>query len=94
MPKTCKSPVDVDVVAVGHGKTDNKLHYAQLKTKPMMDCKNMVPTIDFLTFYVCTRAMDDIYKSVCKGNSGGPVVTMSDDTMIAVADFLISGKMY
>lgn len=93
MPKSCEYPIDVDIMAISHGKVSSKLNYAQLTTKSVSVCDKMFPVIDYLDLYMCSRAKDESYRSVCKGNSGGPVVTMSDNTLMAVADFLVSGKL-
>lgn len=99
LPKRCKSPVGLDVVAIGHGKTNNhgdvsmQLNYAQLKTLPLEDCSNRFRIFDYFDSFVCAKAENNGYQSVCSGDSGGPLVSLSDNTLIGVADFVVISKM-
>lgn len=98
LPKSCKSPVGVNVVAVGHGKTSNKgdvsmhLNYAQLKTIPLEDCSHLFPIVDYYDSFICAQSENYGYQSVCNGDSGGPLVSLADNTLIGVADFVVIRK--
>lgn len=98
LPKRCKSPVGLDVVAVGHGKTsDNggvslQLNYIQLKTVPLKQCSTLFPIFSFYDTYVCAQSENYGYQSVCNGDSGGPLISLKDNTLIGVADFVVIGE--
>lgn len=98
LPKSCKSPVGVNVVAVGHGKTSNEgdvslqLNYAQLKTIPLKDCSHLFSIFNYYDSFICAQSENYGYQSVCNGDSGGPLVSLEDNTLIGVADFVVIGK--
>lgn len=91
--------IDEDVIAIGHGKTANhadvsiQLNYVQLKTMDLDDCKYVFPIFKYFDSFVCAQSDSYGYQSVCSGDSGGPLVTMSDTTLIGVADFVTNSKM-
>lgn len=77
LPKTCKSPVDVDVVAIGHGKTGDaegismRLKYAELKTMPLEDCTDVFSIFNYFHTYVCAKAEYNgkTRPSICNGKN-------------------------
>lgn len=99
LPKNCELPIDVDVIAIGHGKTSNdagvsmQLNYAQLRTIPLEECSNIYPIFNYFDSFICAQSAQYGYQSVCSGDSGGPLVTMEDNTLIGVADFVVIRKM-
>lgn len=75
MPTTCKSPIDVDVIAIGHGKTGNagsvsmQLKYTQLKTVALKDCSDVFPIFNYFDTYVCAKDANEGLKSICNGKN-------------------------
>lgn len=93
LPKNCKKPEIVDVVAVGHGYTSNEsdvsdqLNFVHLRTTPLSECKKAFPVIGDRKIFVCAKSAESDKKSICNGDSGGPLVLASDRTQIALASF-------
>lgn len=97
-PTNCFTQTDVDVIAVGHGKTsDNseismRLKYAHLKTIPLTDCARLYPDKIISGSYICAKSSSNGYQSVCGGDSGGPLVTKSNKQLIGISAFVTKSK--
>lgn len=93
LPRTCESPETVDVVTMGNGVVSNsrkipskKLLFANMKTLSMQDCRKTYRFLTFRKSVIC--ANNHVEKqSVCKGDSGSPLIKTSDGIMIGVAVF-------
>lgn len=75
LPKICESIENIEVVAMGNGKTENnavdisyQLQYAILKTIPAEICKRNFPILFWRKTVVCGKSPSG--QSVCYGDSG------------------------
>lgn len=99
LPKTCDEPKNADVVAVGHGKTSDdsdvslQLNYALLTTLPSNLCRKVFPILSGRKSVICAISTEKDFQSVCGGDSGGPLITLSEPTLIGVSDFVRMGKI-
>lgn len=79
IPLACSSTKNMDVIAIGNGKTgDNRgiasiLQYTELKTISTLSCLKTFPFLIFRRSVVCAKGVEK--KSTCQGDSGGPLVT-------------------
>lgn len=103
LPNSCNSSVDdLDVIAIGHGRTSNNggismpLNYVQMKTIPLKNCSFSFPVFKDHDSFVCVNGDNENgnYQSICTGDSGGPLITKSDETLIGVANFISISKFY
>lgn len=98
LPAICAEPAIDDVVVVGHGKTsDNgkvsmQLNYAHLTTIPLNVCEKVFPIVSGRKSVICAMRTEPGYQSVCNGDSGGPMVRLSDRTLIGISCFVRLGK--
>lgn len=96
----CRAQSNVDVIAIGHGKTSDKsdvsahLKYTHLKLIPLKDCEQLYPDKISSGSYICARSSVDDYQSVCGGDSGGPLLTKFDHTLIGIASFVTRCKIH
>lgn len=101
LPNSCDSTVGLDVIAIGHGRTSNNggismpLNYVQLKAIPLKNCSFSFPVMNDHDSFICVNGenKDDSYQSICIGDSGGPLITKSDNTLIGVANFISISKL-
>lgn len=100
IPTNCFASTNVDVIAIGHGKTSDasdvsaNLKYAHLKIIPFEDCGKLYPDTAFFGSYICAKSAVNDYQSVCGGDSGGPLITNSDYTLVGIAAFITKCKTY
>lgn len=98
-PTNCYIQTDVDVIAVGHGKTSDKsdvsiqLKYAHLKLIPLRVCARLYPDKIVSNSYICAKSSSNDYQSVCGGDSGGPLITKSDKKLIGISAFITISKI-
>lgn len=97
MPNKCDSTENIEVIAIGHGGTENnstfssQLNFAALKTLPAKECRKALPVILFRKSVIC--ASNDMRKqSIFDGDSGGPLVRASDGILIGISSFLQASK--
>lgn len=97
MPNRCDSTENIEVIAIGHGGTENsstfssQLNFAALKTLPAKECRKALPVILFRKSVIC--ASNDMRKqSIFDGDSGGPLVRASDGILIGISSFLQASK--
>lgn len=83
---------DKDVIAIGNGITKDSdltmppiLQYTQLKTMSRLSCLKSFPFLIFRGSVVCVKGEER--RSVCSGDSGGPLIT-PDNTLIGLANFV------
>lgn len=98
LPDNCEAPEIVDVVAIGHGATsDNsdlspQLLLANLQTLPQTVCHTEIPFVFEGNSVICA-ANKQLNESICSGDSGGPLLTHSDSTLVGVISFGKEGKI-
>lgn len=98
-PSNCFTQSDVDVIAVGHGKTSDKsdvslhLKYAHLRVIPLKDCARLYPDKIVSGSYICAKSSSNDYQSVCGGDSGGPLIRKSDKKLIGISAFITISKI-
>lgn len=98
-PTNCYVQTDIDVIAVGHGKINDKsdvslqLKYAHLKLIPLRDCARLYPDKIVSGSYICAKSSSNDYQSVCGGDSGGPLITKSDKKLIGISAFITISKI-
>lgn len=98
LPKVCKSTEGIDSLVMGNGATSNsnslldpELSFAFLTTISPSECEKTFPGISFLKSIICAQnAVNG--QSICKGDSGGPLITRSDGILIGVSSFVHKGK--
>lgn len=101
LPNSCDSTVGLDVIAIGHGRTSNNggismpLNYVPMKSIPLQNCSFSFPVMKDHDSFVCVNGenKDDTTQSICVGDSGGPLITKSDNTLIGVANFISISKL-
>lgn len=92
-PSICNSSMDnVESIVMGHGvaskesdKLASILQYAELKIIPRWSCIKNYPFTLFRHSVIC--AVSELKQSACKGDSGSPLVRLSDNTLIGVTSF-------
>lgn len=95
----CYLQTDIDVIAVGHGKTSDKsdvsiqLKYANLRLIPLKDCARLYPDKIVSDLYICAKSSSNDYQSTCGGDSGGPLITKSDKKLIGISAFITISKI-
>lgn len=98
LPEDCVEPTIADVVVAGHGRTSDasdvslQLNYAHLTTIPLNLCRRVFPIISNRKSVICAMSTEPGLQSVCSGDSGGPMVTLSNPTLIGVSCFVRKGK--
>lgn len=88
----CTSNNDVDVIAIGNGIMDSKikelapiLQYVHLKTVSLTTCVPYFPIIAFRKTVICSKG--DGKRSICNGDSGGPLIEATSRNLIGVSSF-------
>lgn len=98
LPNDCQIPRNIDVIAVGHGaisdhsEISTQLNYVLLKTTPQAFCRKVFPIISDRKSIICAMNSERP-QSVCKADSGGPLVIQSSHTLVGVACFVVQGKL-
>lgn len=97
MPNECKSTENIDVLTMGNGATSDstslstKLNFAFLKTISPSECHSTFPISSKRKTIICAQnTIND--QSICRGDSGAPLVTRSDGILIGVSSFVHKGK--
>lgn len=99
-PTNCDAQSNGDAIAIGHGKTSDgsdvsmQLKYTHLKLIPLKDCGQLYPDKISSGSYICARSSVGDYKSVCGGDSGGPLISKLDNTLIGIASFITICKIH
>lgn len=97
MPTTCDSSEIVKAVVMGHGGTDEKsnfslrLKFAILETIPMSACRREFPFNIFRKSAICAKNEKE-NQLVWHGDKGGPLVRVSDGTLIGISSFWRQSK--
>lgn len=85
----CSSSSGLDVTVIGNGKMHNKdkdianiLQYTQEKTVSILRCAVISPILIFRTTLLCVKGEEK--RSVCNGDSGGPMIVTNDNKLIGV----------
>lgn len=102
LPSSCDETVGLDVIAIGHGRTSNAggismpLNYVQMKSIPLKNCSFSFPVFEEHDTFVCVNGENagDTRQSICTGDSGGPLITVANNTLIGVANFLSISKLH
>lgn len=88
----CSSSSGADVVAIGNGLTRDTdktlpdiLQYAELKTISALRCKWEFPFLLFRKSVICSKGEEK--RSVCHGDSGGPLATADGSALIGLTSF-------
>lgn len=98
LPKTCETNENIEVIAMGNGATSNtgivspQLQFAVLKTLPMKTCRKKFSFLFWRKSVICAIDKEN-GQSVCMGDSGGPLLRVSDRTLIGISSFITSGKL-
>lgn len=96
MPTTCYVHDNTDTIAIGHGATSKQsglseqLNYALFKTMPAKACRRQFPFLLNHNSVLCVHS--ELFQSIYKGDSGGPLITTANSTLIGVSSFGKIGK--
>lgn len=99
LPTNCYASTSVEVIAVGNGKTSDKsdislqLKYAHLEIIPFKDCGQLYPDTLAFGLYICATSAANDLQSVCGGDSGGPLITSSDNTLVGITAFITKSEI-
>lgn len=93
IPFTCSlAPGGTDAIAIGNGFTNDSdkkvppiLQYTELKTMSRFSCVLKWPSLILRQSVVCAKGEE--HRSVCNGDSGGPLIAASNKSLIGVASF-------
>lgn len=87
-----QSEIGLDVIAIGNGMTkdsDTKLpdilQYTELQTISTLSCMKTFPFLLFRRSVVCVEGQEQ--RSACHGDSGGPLITRSTNTLLGLTSF-------
>ncbi|XP_055323342.1 transmembrane protease serine 9-like [Sitodiplosis mosellana] len=90
---TCKIPEKTESIAIGNGAINDKsglspqLQYAILKTAPLKVCRKVYPLLFWRKSVIC--ASNGLQQqSICRGDSGGPLISRSNHTLIGLSSFV------
>lgn len=87
--KKIKSVLNIDVTSMGHGLSNNNstisptLKFAYLK---IVSCRETYPPLASIDSIFCAQAALS-KQATCRGDSGGPVVSRKDGTVIGLVAF-------
>lgn len=92
IPFACASaPSDTNAIAIGNGFTNDSdrkvppiLQYTELKTISKLSCLFTWPSLILRQGVVCAKGEE--HRSVCNGDSGGPLIT-TNNSLIGLASF-------
>lgn len=95
LPADCRSNENVDSVVMGFGRRGTEappsmlLNHALMRTLSMTECRHTFPfPIMFRKSVVCAHSFNKQRRSsVCKGDSGSPLVRQLDNTLIGIVSF-------
>lgn len=97
LPNECKSTENIDALTMGNGATSesisisSKLNFAFLKTLSPSACHSTFPILSKRKSIICAQnTIND--QSICRGDSGSPLVTRSDGILIGVSSFVHKGN--
>lgn len=97
LPTTCYSPENVDAIVMGNGVTQynrgisSQLFFAFLKTLPLNVCRQYMPFIQSRRTIICAHNIQN-GQSICKGDSGAPLLRHFDGTLLGISCFSTSKK--
>lgn len=97
LPNTCKAQENIEVVAIGNGATSDdssvspSLQYTILKTDPLKVCRKVYPILFWRKSVFCA-SHELKEQSICRGDSGGPLINQSDNTLIGLSCFVRMGN--
>lgn len=99
LPTTCNAPELAEGIAVGNGAIGDysgiskQLHYAILTTDPMKVCRKVYPFLYWRKSVIC--ASNGLQQqSICRGDSGGPLISRQNRTLIGVSCFVQNGNIH
>lgn len=98
LPTTCNEPQNIETIAVGNGAISDKtkispqLNFAILKTETVKVCRNVYPTNFWRKSVICA-SNQLLNQSICRGDSGGPLIDIFNNTLIGVACFVRLGNI-
>lgn len=91
---TDKAPEYVDAIVLGNGGCSSpsaQLQFAALTTYSFTFCQKMFShVIQWSDAYICAYGR----QSTCKGDSGGPLITRADNTLIGILSFGAKGNFH
>lgn len=91
MPTACEAPQHGAAIAMGYGGWTPQLQYAVMDIRPSDIYCNIYQSIKWDDSLIC--AFDFIsQQSTCYGDSGSPLITLSDNTLIGILNFGPVGK--
>lgn len=91
MPTACNAPQHGTAIVMGYGGSTSWLQYAVLHIRQYDIYCNVYKGIEWDDSRIC--AFDHIsHQSTCHGDSGSPLVTLSDNTLVGILNFGPSGK--
>lgn len=88
----CKFEDGEDVIAIGNGyqtrggKLADYLQFAPLITTTNYHCNLVFPFLNYRKTNFCAHSTD--MRSVCHGDSGGPLIRDLDDALVGIASFI------
>lgn len=100
LPTKCTSPATKDVIVIGNGATGNlrppskEINFAVMKTISLKKCRQgstSLSTIFFRKGIFCAQNGHKL-QALCKGDSGGPLISRMNNTLIGVASLGHEGK--
>lgn len=102
LPTTCEIAENMSVTAMGNGitgidgKISRKLQFTQLKTIPMISCRQRFKIILLRKSVICVKDLDNegttSASAVWLGDSGSPLVT-DDGTLVGLTSFGQPGRL-
>lgn len=101
LPTECMPPATSDVIAVGkgakgnHGPISQEINFAAMKIISLNKCRSEstgLPTIFFRRGIFCARNNHNL-QNLCEGDSGGPLISRIENTLIGVASFGHPGNL-
>lgn len=83
---------NVNVIAIGNGLVHTKaddiapiLQYASMRTVSKERCSQYIPIPPFRKSIICAKGIEN--QSVCRGDSGGPLIDASNLNLVGIASF-------
>lgn len=91
----CSLNTDVDVIAIGNGLThaeaddlSDTLQFAYMKTISKFKCFLSLFMVSFHKSMICAKGEEN--QSICKGDSGGPLIEAKSRSLVGISSFLSS----